>query len=576
MLRPVRHPLLALASGAILAAAGSLAALHAAGVSPTTPWPAEVERAAASITAAELRASLRFLASDLLEGRGTGHPGNERAALYLATMLERLGLEPVAGGTFRQRLPLVTPRLGEPNRLEFREALAREERVTRLEFGRDFSPAVGSGSGEITAELAFVGYGVSAPETGYDDYADVDVRGRVVVAFMGQPRPAGATRPFDGHHARVARKVAVAAEKGAAALLLVPTSPRRALEGSRLAWPVAHSPRSARFALEDSIHEMPVVNVSGDAAWTLIASPSTPATSLDALETAVADAVKVPAAERWGAGPRLSFLVPGRRVMVSTTVIHEPVVGHNVLAMVAGADPQLRHELVVVGAHFDHDGIDDEGRIFNGADDDGSGTVGVIEIAEAFARAAAEGRRPRRTVVFALWNAEEKGLLGSRHYVDHVTPAGGVPVVKLNMDMIGRSEEVPERPDPRFHGLAPTRAADNANVLHLLGYSQSPDLADIVRAQNAAVGLTLRMEYDFHEQDLLRRSDQWPFLQKRVPAAYFTTGLHPDYHTPDDDVDRIDFAKMERIVRLVFRTAWHVANAETLPRYRAPTPSTDQ
>lgn len=576
MPRPVRHPLLALASGAVVAAAGSLATLQAAGAPPPTPWPAEMERAAASITATELRASLRFLASDLLEGRGTGHPGNERAALYLATMLERLGLEPVAGGTFRQKVPLVTPRLGEPNRLELREAHAREERVTRLESGRDFSPVVGSGSGQITAELAFVGYGISAPEAGHDDYADVDVRGRVVVAFMGQPRLAGAPRPFDGQHAQVARKVAVAAERGAAALLLVPTSPRRVLEGSRLAWPVADSPRSARFALENTIHAMPVVNVSGDAAWKLIASPSTPATSLDALETAVADAIAVPAEERRGAGPRTSFTVQGRRVTVATTVIHEPVVAHNVLAMIEGADPKLRHELVIVGAHFDHDGFDDEGRIFNGADDDGSGTVGVIEIAEAFARAAAEGRRPRRTVVFALWNAEEKGLLGSQHYVDHVAPAGGVPVVKLNMDMIGRSEEVPERQDPRFHGLAPTRAADNANVLHLLGYSRSPDLADIVHAQNAAIGLTLRTEYDFHEQNLLQRSDQWPFLQKRVPAAYFTTGLHPDYHTPDDDVDRIDFAKMERIVRLVFRTAWHVANVDTPPRYREPTPSTDQ
>ncbi|HWQ00062.1 MAG TPA: M20/M25/M40 family metallo-hydrolase, partial [Vicinamibacterales bacterium] len=307
--------------------------------------------------------------------------------------------------------------------------------------------------------------------------------------------------------------------------------------------------------------------------------PGAPAAARQARQspTPVAELVeRIDAAVR-GAGGRpvrapASFVVADRRVTLSVDLRAERIVAHNVLGMVEGADPALRHELVVVGAHFDHDGIDEAGRIYNGADDDGSGTAAVLEIAEAFAEAARGGARPRRTVVFALWNAEEKGLLGSRHYAARPAPPGRV-VANVNLDMVGRNEHVPDERDPRFRGLTRTTPEENADAVHLIGYSYSPDLAAIVREENAAVGLKVRTTLDDNPQNLIRRSDHWVFLQRRIPAAMFTTGLHPDYHTAQDDVEKINFDKLEKIARLAYRVAWRVASGAEPPRYVEPAPA---
>jgi Zn-dependent M28 family amino/carboxypeptidase len=137
------------------------------------------------------------------------------------------------------------------------------------------------------------------------------------------------------------------------------------------------------------------------------------------------------------------------------------------------------------------------------------------------------------------------------------------------MDMIGRDEDIPAG-DPRFPGLTPTRASDNTDSVHLLGYTRSPGLAAIAREENSRIGLRLRTSLDDNSQNLVRRSDQWPFLRRGVPALFFFTGLHPDYHTPQDDVEKINFPKMEKIVRLAYRVAWRVANTTAVPAYSAP------
>jgi Zn-dependent M28 family amino/carboxypeptidase len=221
---------------------------------------------------------------------------------------------------------------------------------------------------------------------------------------------------------------------------------------------------------------------------------------------------------------------------------------------------------VVIGAHLDHDGVDPKRGVMNGADDDGSGMAAVLEVAEAFATAAAANVRPARTIVFAFWNAEEEGLFGSRHFVSHPSPPGR-PVANLNLDMVGRHEDVPDPSNPRFTGLPKTRAKDSANVLHLLGYSHSPDLTEAVREANVRVRLDVRTSYDGGSHNLLRRSDQWSFLERGIPALFLTTGLHPDYHTPEDDVDKIDFAKLVRVARLTFEAAWRIADASAPPRF---------
>jgi Zn-dependent M28 family amino/carboxypeptidase len=229
--------------------------------------------------------------------------------------------------------------------------------------------------------------------------------------------------------------------------------------------------------------------------------------------------------------------------------------GANVVGTITGT--VRPNQFIVVSAHYDHVGVRD-GRVFNGADDNASGTAAVIAAAVAFARAAAAGERPARSVLFALWNGEEKGSLGAEAFVASPEPARRV-VANLNLDMVGRHEEVPDPGDWRFSGFPKIDAASSANTLHVLGYSYAPGLAREVREANAAVGLTLKQDYDIGAQDLLHRSDQWPFLRRGIPAVFLTTGLHPDYHTPDDDVERIDFGKLEKVARLAARAAWIVA-----------------
>ena len=317
--------------------------------------------------------------------------------------------------------------------------------------------------------------------------------------------------------------VAAALARGARGVLVV----GRFLEGVREVWPEHPSVRASSYRLVSALRAQPapIATISG----------------------AVADRIRAALGD---GAPLTATLTPD--------LVAEPVRIHNVLGIVEGRDSRRRGELVVVGAHLDHDGVDENGRIYRGADDNASGTAAVMAAAAAFAEAAAHGERPARAVLFALWNGEEKGELGAEAFADAPQPARRV-VANINLDMVGRHEDVPDAGDWRFAGFPRVDAASSANTLHVLGYSYAPRLAADVRQANAAVGLSLREDYDVGAQDLLHRSDQWPFLRRGIPAVFLTTGLHPDYHTPDDEAARIDFGKLERVARLAARAAWIVA-----------------
>ena len=233
------------------------------------------------------------------------------------------------------------------------------------------------------------------------------------------------------------------------------------------------------------------------------------------------------------------------------------------VGLLDGGDPELRDEWVIVCAHFDHEGVDGE-RVFNGADDDASGVAGLLEIAEAYARAARAGIRPRRSILFAAWNAEERGLLGAWAYTERPLAPLSDTVAVLNMDMIGRNEAVPARGGRRFRGLPPQTAASNRNAVNVLGYSFSDDLRRAAAAADAR-DVTIRFRYDDSASNLLRRSDHWPFLASGVPALFVHTGLHPDYHTERDRPETLDYEKMARVVQWVHELGWNLANADGRP-----------
>jgi hypothetical protein len=496
-----------------------------------------------SITAGELSSIVHFLAADEMAGRDTGTPENDIASLYLAHQFEMLGLHPAGpeGGYF-QPFHVLRSQLGEECTLTVEGPGAEP---TRGRFLQDFFPSPLGASGTARGKLAFVGYGISAPEHSYDDYAGIDVSGRVVIVMTGEPDQEDSASPFEegvpSDYSREAYKILNAQEHGAAGVILFrPLGRGGVSRWARLRWP--EDVRRARLHLESETSRIgiPVVYVSRD-----LLEPAFPG-DFEAVKRKI-DGTLAPQSRL------LDFSVD-----MYADVRHEKIESRNVLAMIPGSDPLVGNEIVVVGAHLDHVGADGD-RIFNGADDNASGTAGVATIARAFAQSLV---KPRRSVLFAHWNAEEHGLLGSRYYVAHPVFSLENTRVVFQMDMIGRNQEVPDPQEPRFGGLARQTPEENENSLHLVGYSRSEDLSLLAKRANRSIELDLLFQLDDHPLNILRRSDSWSFLVAGVPALFFTTGLHPDYHTPQDTPDRINYEKMERVVRLVFLCAWEAANSD--------------
>jgi Zn-dependent M28 family amino/carboxypeptidase len=233
----------------------------------------------------------------------------------------------------------------------------------------------------------------------------------------------------------------------------------------------------------------------------------------------------------------------------------------NVVGIIEGSDPALKADKVVVGAHYDHLGMQG-GLTWYGADDDGSGDVALMALAGAFGNGSPA---PRRSIVFAAWAGEEKGEYGSRHFVQ--SPLAAHVVAMMQMDMIGRNEDHDARPDL---GVPAENAAANVRSLNIIGSIFSPDLKEIISKENASSGLTLHYRYDWGGEDLERRSDHWNFLEQRIPSVFFFSGIHPDYHTPQDTADKINYPKIESVARLVYRTVEEIANNPTPPRFVDP------
>lgn len=487
--------------------------------------PSGAEHAVEAMSNEALHDMVATLASDAFAGRGVGHAGNRAAEEYIARTFEQREVPPgAADGSYFQAVDLFRPTLTADAQVTIVDEAG--SRVAAFTAGPDFYPLPETGDRVASGRVVLAGYGITAASAKHDDYAGLDVHGAIVLVRDAAPAALAAKLNEDDRAelTSIQRKIKDAEAHGAAGLIVV----RGYMPEMRSVWPDRPSVRSAAYRLTADLrlHPAPVGALDDKAAEPI----------LRALE----------------ARQRLSAtFVPG--------LAPEPVTVHNVLGLIEGRDARRRHEMVVVGAHLDHDGVDADGRIYNGADDNASGTAAVIAAAGALARAAAAGDRPSRAVLFALWNGEEKGSLGAARFAAAPEPQRRV-IANLNLDMVGRDEDIPDPSDWRFSGLPKVDAASSRNTVHLLGYSYSADLADEVLDANRAVGLTIREDYDRGAQNLLQRSDHWPFLERGIPAIFLTTGLHPDYHTPQDDTERIDFAKLARVARLAARAAWIVAD----------------
>ena len=545
--------LLVRASSPVLLAAGSLLAVSLCIAGLTDDLG---EGGVSSISESDLRSTVAFLASEELQGRRPGSPFGRITSRYLAHRFELLGLEPAGDGdSYFQHFRFVRMELGEHNSLEIR--LPDDASPMMPELFSEFCPAPLSARGPSHGPVVFAGYGIVAPELGYDDYDGLDVKDKVVMVIRHEPGEKDPESPFQGvvatEHSLAREKILRAQERGAAGVLLAPHvlnhTQRRGLKRlARFFWPEKGFTRRRYLEIWAEAVTIPVHYVSATLADSMLESQGT---TLKEIQQKIDRDYR----------PQSLILEGVEARLESETAPHATEV-RNVLATLPGVDPRLNQEVVVVGAHFDHIGADG-GEVYYGADDNASGTAGLLEVAEAFARNA---QGPRRSILFAGWDAEESGLLGSYYYVARPTYPLERTVAKFQMDMIGRDQEVPNSRDRRFMGLEQQSAEQNRNSVNVLGYSRSSDLQDRVRGANRRVGLELRFRYDDHPMSLIRRSDHWPFLAHGVPAALFHTGLHPDYHRTSDTVDKLNFAKMEKVTRLVYLTAWRTADEISRPR----------
>jgi hypothetical protein len=502
--------------------------------------PLPTPRATSSISASDLKKHLSFLASDELGGRYLFSPSIQKAAEYLASELKSYGYRGGArDGSFLQKVPL-SYRTVDLSRSSL--TLSAGGTKQELKYAEDFvtqSPT----TVDLSGRLVFVGYGISSPKNKHDDYAGLDVKDKIVVRVAGVPAA------LKGARLEPAEREGEAAQShGARGEVVI--EPQYLPQWGFL----------KQYILRNDTPVLPPPPTkSGREFVAFLAGPR--------LVEAIARAMKK--GESYLAGAKGMPLQPSNisasaSINMVATVKDAPET-YNVVGILEGSDPTLKREYVVFSAHYDHLRTSSTGEVFNGADDDGSGTSGVLEIAQAFS----VGPRSPRSIMIIFHTAEEVGLLGSLYNTDY-EPA--VPLDRLvanfNIDMIGRSREE-GNDDPRDKELT------DKDSIYIIGADKlSSELNRISEETNAE---TARMRFDYtyndesHPQRFYYRSDHYNYAKHGIPIIFYFTGVHRDYHRPTDDIEKIDFAKMERISRLVFATGWRVANlAHRLPVDKKP------
>lgn len=487
---------------------------------------------AATITAEDLSRHLHILASDSLEGRETGERGQKMAANYIANHFFNTGLQAVVKSeenskSFYQPFELVRKSWGQ---------VYVETGTQRREFLKDFY-IMGNLNypSQKELEVVFGGYGIDAPQ--YSDYGKIDVKGKGVIVWSGEPADRRGNNIVSGNKeasewaADWRKKVTTAKGKGAE-LVFVVAKDQATMQKTITQYKGYFSHPTLGFR----------ENTANDG--TVFISPAMAAEMLGITEKQLERQQRRISRRKQSTADKLE----AGAVSIQAQRIEEVVITENVLGFVEGSDK--KEEVVVITAHYDHEGIKD-GEIYNGADDDGSGTVAVLELAEAFAQAKNDGFAPRRSILFMTVTAEEKGLLGSEYYTKN--PIFPLPstVVNLNIDMIGRVDKAHE---------------NNADYIYVIGADKlSSELHKINEEANKRF-TNLNLDYTYNDPSdpnrFYYRSDHYNFAKNRIPVAFFFNGVHDDYHQPTDDVDKINFQKMEKISRLVFHTAWELANRE--------------
>lgn len=474
----------------------------------------------AEITGDEIKANVTFLASDAMKGRFSGSPEEMKAAEYIKSEFEKFGLKPAFDGKWFQEFPFIEKvEMTKKNTLQLNTSGKKKQ----LKAGKEFVTLGFSGNSKVSGEVVFVGYGISAPKLNYDDYEGIDVKGKIVIIMKNHPEHDSSKSEFD-KFITLRNKANTAKDKGAAGIIVVNGfAPKNDDEISL-----------PKYDGAPAMKDFPVVQLKRDVVDEILKSAGL---NYGELQTKI-DSNKKPN----------SLLLTNLKVELSTEIKEIEKKAHNVGGLLEGTDPSLKNEFIVIGAHYDHLGIDQlkessmdksaKSQVHNGADDNASGTAGVLEVAEKFASVK---NGLKRSILFLAFSGEELGILGSTYYTNNPSVDIKNIIAMLNMDMIGR-----------------LNAESN---LTIIGSGTSSIWKELLNKKNN-YGFKLAMS-----DGGSGGSDHQAFSNKNIPVLFFFTGTHTDYHKPSDDADKINSEGEAKVVNFVFDIAAEIQKSEKRPDY---------
>jgi Peptidase family M28 len=487
---------------------------------------------AKTITSKDATKILTTLAGDDYEGRETGKAGANKAAQYIKEKFQSFGLTAPVNGDYFQMLDLKERTLAQRN------VIANGE---TLEFLKDYYVLPGSfdDTKKTFKNFVFVGYGITSDK--YDDLSSLNLEGKIAVVLPGEPSLngksliSGTDKMSDWTTSRTKKINALKAKKPAGIIILN-------ADMSRMAANKAYFDRPSLVLGEVKTGNLLTVYASKMAIDKLMASASK---SVDNLSAQINNTLQ-PASFSFNAN-----------LDVDLQNKMTPLEAKNVLGFLEGSDPILKKEILVITAHYDHVGVGEDGEVFNGADDDGSGTTGVLEIAQAFTKAKKAGKGPKRSILFMTVVGEEKGLLGSEWYSDHPVYPLENTITNLNIDMIGRVGDL-------YKGKQ-----DSANYIYVIGSEKLSSTLKVINEKNNNTYTKMTLDYKFDDpadtERIYYRSDHYNFAKHNIPIIFYFNGTHEDYHKKTDEVKKINFPLLTKRAHLVFYTAWEIANMANKP-----------
>lgn len=477
------------------------------------------------ITADEILQHINYLASDELEGRFTGSKGEKLAAEYIVKEFESYGLKPFFNDSYFQKFPFIEDVvLTENNHL----SLTIKDKSYTPEMNKDYRTAPFSGKTNLTTEVVFAGYGISAPMFNYDDYEGLDVTGKFVLVMRNHPESDSAESKFE-RFASLRAKSANAKDKGAAGILLL---------NENIFYPKSDELISLKYDGAPAMKDFAVIHLTKNFA--------------DIIFSALGKDYKLIQSEINKNKTPASFELKDVRISVSTEIKEIQQFGHNVAAILESENPQYSDEYIVIGGHYDHLGYGQTGSrytgspmpIHNGADDNASGTTGILELAEKFSSIR---ERINRNIIFIAFSGEELGLLGSNYFANNPPVSIEKMVAMLNMDMIGRVTD---------------------NNLTIIGTGTSSIWKELIEKNNS-YGFKLTLN-----DDGWGGSDHTAFTTKNIPVLFFFSGIHTDYHMPNDDPEFINSKGEEDVVKFIHDIILDVDGRNVKPDFVKVQPQT--